>query len=183
MENDTPMTDQLGQLQQRLQNLEDLRAIEDLQYSYWEHVDLQQPDRLRDLFHPDGINIDFQDMPLWTTRDSFVEFYSRLGCNPDRIETHHGVAPRIRLTGPNSAAGTWRLRMVAFNMASRTIVRIGGEYAADYVRSEGRWWIKAMKFTRRTLQSVQVTESGAMVSSGFGTASPEASAHLFGPAD
>jgi hypothetical protein len=174
------MSDRLQLLEDRIRTLEDIEAIKDLQYSYWENVDLQQPERLRQVFHPGAIDINFQDMPLWTNRDAFVDFYRELGCTPDRIETHHGLAPRVRLTGPNGAEGTWRLRMVAFNLPSRIVVSVGGEYTAQYVRDDGRWWIKALKFVRRTLHSEHVADDGSVRVPEFGKVSADAAAHLFG---
>jgi len=174
------MSEGLQTIERRLQALEDIEAIKDLQYSYWEHVDLQQPERLRQVFHAGVINIDFQDMPVWTDREAFVDFYRKLGCTPERVETHHGVAPRIRLTGANDAQGSWRLRMVAFNMTSRLVVRVGGEYSAQYVRSEGRWWIKALKFVRRTVHAERVANDGSVTSPAFGVVSGDAAAYLFG---
>lgn len=109
------MPEGVQRLEQRLQALEDFAAIKDLQYSYWEHIDLQQPDELLQVFHPGAINIDFQDMPVWTSREAFVDLYRNLGCDPQRIETHHGVAPRIWLKSADAAEGSWRLRIVAFN--------------------------------------------------------------------
>ena len=175
------MTEGFQRLEQRLQALEDIEAIRDLQYSYWEHVDLQQPERLRQVFHSGDINVEFQDMPIWTDREAFVDFYRKLGCNPERIETHHGVAPRIRLTGADRAEGSWRLRMVAFNTTSRLIVRVGGEYSAHYVRSDGRWWIKALKFRRRTVHAEQVASDGTVTTPAFGVVSDDVAAYLFGP--
>jgi hypothetical protein len=68
------MTTQLEQLERRIRDLEDIQAIKDVQYSYWRCVDLQQPDQLREVFYPGEIYIEFQDMPIWRDRESFVAF-------------------------------------------------------------------------------------------------------------
>jgi len=70
--------------------------------------------------------------------------------------------------------------MVAFNLPARIVVSVGGEYTAQYVREDGRWWIKALKFVRRTLHSEHVTEDGSVSVPDFGKVSVDAAAHLFG---
>jgi hypothetical protein len=174
------MGTEIEQLERRIRDIEDIQAIKDVQYSYWRSVDLQQPDQLREVFYPGEIYINFQDMPIWRDRESFVTFYRNLGCNPARRENHFGVAPRITMTGTDSATGLWRLQMLAYNYESRITIHISGEYDGEYIRADGRWWIKALSFRRHSLYSQNVAPDGSVSAPNFGSTSSDASAHLFG---
>jgi uncharacterized protein (TIGR02246 family) len=167
-------------LAQRVQNLEDIAAIQDVQYSYWRAIDKKQPDNLREVFSPDGIHVDFQDMPVWNDREEFVKFFVELGMNPMRQENHLGSAPKITLTGPDSAKANWRLHMFAYDFEQRITIRITGEYDCEYVRSQGRWWIKSMVFIRHSLFTAQIAAGGEMSALGFGAVSAESASYLFG---
>jgi SnoaL-like domain len=174
------METEIELLEKRIRNIEDVEAIKDVQYSYWRNVDLQQPDQLREVFYPGEIYINFEDLPVWRDREAFVEFYRKLGCNPARRESHFGVAPSITMTGPDSASGRWRLQMLAYNYESRITIHISGEYDGEYVRANGRWWIKSLLFKRHSLYSQRIAADGAVTAPEFGSASDAASAHLFG---
>ena len=177
------MTTELEQLERRVRDMEDIQAIKDVQYSYWRCVDLQQPDQLREVFYPGEIYIEFQDMPVWRDRESFVAFYRKLGCNPTRRENHFGVAPRISMTSNDSAKGSWRLQMLAYNYDARITIHISGEYDGEYIRADGRWWIKSLSFKRHSLYSQHVAADGSVSAPDFGGTSDAASAHLFGSGD
>jgi SnoaL-like domain len=174
------MATEIERLERRIRDLEDVEAIKGVQYSYWRCVDLQQPDQLREVFYPGEIYINFQDMPVWHDRDSFVTFYRNLGCNPTRRENHFGVAPRITMTGPDSATGLWRLQMQAYNYESRITIQVSGEYDGEYIRADGRWWIKSLLFKRHSLYAQNVAADGVVTAPDFGSASAGASAHLYG---
>jgi hypothetical protein len=174
------MGTEIEHLERRIRDMEDIEAIKSVQYSYWRCVDLQQPEELREVFYPGEIYINFQDMPVWHDRDSFVTFYRNLGCNPARRENHFGIAPRITITGPDSAIGLWRLQMLAYNYESRITIQISGEYDGEYVRAEGRWWIKSLLFRRHSLYSQHIAADGSVSAPEFGGTSNHASAHLYG---
>jgi hypothetical protein len=177
------MRAEIERLEKRIQEIEDIEGIKGVQYAYWRHVDLQQPDLLREVFHPGEIYIEFQDMPVWRDRESFVVFYRNLGCHPSRRESHFGLAPLITVTGPDAAKGLWRLQMVAYNYESRTSINVTGEYDGEYVRADGRWWIKSLIFRRHSLYSQQIAADGVVRAPDFGNVSGAANAHLFGTRD
>lgn len=174
------MTDESATLGKRIQQLEDIAAIQDVQYSYWQAIDTKQPDDLRQVFSPDGIDVNFQDMPVWNDREAFVDFFVELGMNPARQENHFGTSPKIALTGENAAKGNWRLHMFAYDFEQRITIRITGVYDCEYVRSHGRWWIKSMIFVRHSLFTEQIGPSGEMSALGFGAVAEESAAYLFG---
>lgn len=174
------MRAEIERLEKRIREIEDIEAIKSVQYSYWRCVDLQQPDQLREVFYPGEIYIEFEDMPVWRDRESFVVFYRNLGCNPTRRESHFGVAPSITVTGEDSATGRWRLQMVAYNYESKTTIQVTGEYDGEYIRADGRWWIRSLLFRRHSLYAQQIAANGGVYAPDFGGTSTVANAHLFG---
>jgi hypothetical protein len=176
------MIDELQELRARLQKLEDINAIKEVQRAYWRSIDTQRPDDLREVFAPDGIHVDFQDMPIWKDREAFIKIFRELGCHPHRREAHFGQNPHIELTATDRARGVWHLQMFAMNYETRTTIQIAGEYQSEYVRQSGRWWVKSMIFRRNSLYSQQINSDGAVAAPDFGTVGGAAAAHLFGPA-
>lgn len=179
-END--LAGQVAELCDQVRQLRDVEAIRDLQYGYWRAIDLKQPDALRDLFAPGEILIDFEDMPVWRDRDSFVQFFIDLGMDPNRQENHYGLSPSIRFESTDEASGAWRLHMFAYNFDSRIVIRISGLYDCRYARRDGRWWIAQMVFRRHSLFTEQVGADGAITAPGFGGVASDAATHLFGEA-
>jgi SnoaL-like domain len=177
------MRAEIERLEKRIREIEDIEAIKSVQYSYWRYVDLQQPDQLREVFYPGEIYIEFEDMPVWRDRESFVVFYRDLGCHPTRRENHFGVAPCITVTGEDSAKGSWRLQMTAYNYESRTTIQVTGEYDGEYIRADGRWWIRSLLFRRHSLYAQQIATNGGVYAPDFGGTSTAANAHLFGTQD
>jgi hypothetical protein len=119
-------------------------------------------------------------MQTWTSRDAFVQTFVELGLDPARQENHFGLNPIIELDGPDSASATWRLFMFAYNVASRTVIRITGMYDAGYVRAEDRWLISRLVFRRHSIHCEQIADDGSVAVPDFGHVSLEAASHLFG---
>jgi hypothetical protein len=100
--------------------------------------------------------------------------------DPDRQENHFGLNPIIRISGADVASATWRLFMFAYNVASRTVIRISGMYDAGYVRSEDGWFIESLVFRRHSIHCEQIQADGKVEVPDFGMVSVEAASHLFG---
>lgn len=171
---------EIAELRRRLQVLEDINAIKDVQTAYWRAIDMQRPDEVREVFAPDGIHVDFQDMAVWKDREEFVKTFRELGCRPERREMHHGHNAKISFLGPDEATGVWHLDMFALNYESRTTIQISGVYESRYVRRDGRWWIKSMVFRRNSIYSQQIGQDDIVRAPAFGEVGSEAASHLFG---
>ena len=135
-------------LEERLQRLEDDRAIRDLKARYLRACDLKDPDAVRDTLSPKGAIIAYEGFPPFSNRDDFVAIYREMGCTPDIFDIHHAANGIIRFDGPDRASGHWSLFFHNINLSQRTLTQMGVEYADIYVREGGRWWIAETRSTR-----------------------------------
>jgi hypothetical protein len=167
---ETGMTASIEELERRVKALEDIAAIKDLKARYLRSCDLQEPEAVRDCLSPDGAVIAYEGFPEFTDRDSFVQIFRTMGCQPGIYDIHHGANPEITLTGSDTATGKWSLFFQNINLNQRTIMQMGVEYDDDYVRKNGRWWI-AQTATKRTSCLLQtVGEDGTLTVLSMGAA-------------
>ena len=183
MEDQLALLRELSELTARVRQMEDIEKIKELQLNYWRAVDHKNPDLLRCLFFPGKIHIEFEGMQTWTSRDEFVKTFIELGMDPARQENHFGLNPIINFSAADVANATWRLFMFAYNVASRTVIRISGMYDAEYVRHEGTWLIQTLIFRRHSIYCEQIQADGKVEVPDFGQVSIEAAEHLFGRGD
>ena len=152
----------LVQIQHRLQHLEDLQAIQALKSQYLRACDRKQPDVMRECFVEHGAVIEADGFPAFTSRDGWVETFTKLAVeNPAIQDMHHGHNPQIRFTGPDQAIGLWDLDFCQVNVKERTIVNLSGQYTDEYERVNGRWQIRSMRFQRGSFVMRQVDADGA----------------------
>ena len=137
-------------LEQRLQRLEDDRAIRDLKARYLRACDAKDPEGVRDCLLPEGAVIAYDGFPAFAGRDGFVAVYAEMGCAPGVFDIHHGANGVIAFDGPDRATGQWSLLFHTINLASRTLTQMGVEYEDAYVRHGGRWWIAETRSHRRS---------------------------------
>lgn len=183
MENQTALLQALAELTARVQELEGIERIKELQLQYWRAVDQKNPELLRSVFSPGKIRIEFEGMQTWTSRDEFVQTFIELGMDAARQENHFGLNPIINFSGADVASATWRLFMFAYNVTSRTVIRISGMYDAGYVRRDGAWFIETLVFRRHSIYCEQIKEDGKVEVPDFGQVSVDAANHLFGRSD
>jgi hypothetical protein len=136
-------------LEQRLQRLEDDRAIRDLKARYLRACDLKDPDTVRDCLLPVGAVIAYDGFPAFDNREDFVAIYRQMGCTPEIFDIHHGANGVIAIESEARATGQWSLYFHNINLAARTLTQMGVEYDDVYVKQDGRWWIADTR-TRRT---------------------------------
>jgi hypothetical protein len=141
------VNDEIMRLQQRLRALEDIQAIQELKARYFRSCDRKLPAQMRDCFLPQGAVIEADGFPSFDDREGWVRLFTELAVNnPDVMDMHHAQNPEIVLTGPDSATGLWDLNFSQINLKQRTVVNLAGEYRDEYLRREGRWWIKSSRF-------------------------------------
>ncbi|MDR3415198.1 MAG: nuclear transport factor 2 family protein [Nevskia sp.] len=153
--------DDLARLEQRLRALEDIHAIQELKARYFRSCDRKQPDQMRDCFLPEGVVIEADGFPPFKDREGWVQLFTQLAVNnPNVMDMHHGQNPQITLTGPDTARGLWDLHFSQINVKERTVVEMAGEYRDEYLRRDGRWWIKSSVFRQTSFQMRKVDEQG-----------------------
>lgn len=156
-------------IEERLQHLEDDRAIRDLKSRYLRACDSQAPDEVRDTLLPDA-RIEYEGFPPFDNRDAFVEIYRQFGCAPGIHDIHHGANGIVTFDGPDSASGQWSLTFHNVNLAQRTITQFGVEYEDRYVRQKGRWWIAETRSRRKSVVIESVDAEGRPVVVAMGAA-------------
>lgn len=156
------MTATLEDLARRLTELEDKEAIRRLKARYLRACDLKHVDDVRDCFLPTGVRIEYENFPLFTDRDAFVDVYRQMACNGGVYDLHHATNWEIDLIGADEAKGLWSLNFRTILTGPRQVVRLAVEYEDIYRRAEGRWWI-AQTVSRVTSTLVeQIGEDGSV---------------------
>lgn len=148
-------------VEERLQRLEDDRAIRDLKARYLRACDQKDPDTVRDTLLPDGAIIAYDGFPPFTNRDDFVAIYRQMGCSPDIFDIHHAANGIITFETPNRARGHWSLFFHNIHLGQRTLTQMGVEYEDVYVKEDGRWWIAETRSRRTSCLIHAVDDAGA----------------------
>lgn len=144
-------------IEERLQQLEDDRAIRDLKARYLRACDSQDPGTVADCLLPD-VRVRFEGFPPFDNRDDFVAIYRQFGCAPGIHDIHHAANGVITFDSDERARGQWGLSFHNINLAERTLTQFGIEYDDLYVKREGRWWI-AETASRKKSELVQVVDA------------------------
>lgn len=137
-------------LEERLQRLEDDRAIRDLKARYLRACDTKDPDTVRDTLMPVGAVIAYEGFPPFDNREDFVAIYAQMGCAPGIYDMHHAANGIITFESATRAHGQWSLFFHNINLAGRTLTQMGVEYDDIYVKDAGRWWIVETRSRRRS---------------------------------
>lgn len=144
-------------LEQRIQALEDREAIRALKSHYFAVCDAKNPEGMRACFVDGPVDIDYGAIGCFDNADALVAVFQDIGCHPHMVEMHHGLNPRIRLTGPDEAEGDWALQYQLINTRDMTLTQLGARYEDRYRRTSEGWKIAA---TRCIVHSTLVVQLG-----------------------
>lgn len=147
-------------LEERLQRLEDDRAIRDLKARYLRACDTKDPDTVLDTLAPKGAVIAYEGFPPFDNREDFVAIYRQMGCSPDIFDIHHAANGIITFESDTRARGQWSLYFHNINLAGRALTQMGVEYDDVYVKEGGRWWIAETRSRRTSCLIHSVDEAG-----------------------
>lgn len=143
-------------IEERLQRLEDDRAIRDLKARYLRACDNQTPDTVADCLLADA-KVRFDGFPPFDNRADFVATYRQFGCAPGIHDIHHAANGVIIFDSADQARGQWSLTFFNINLAQRTLTQFGIEYDDVYLKRDDRWWI-AETASRKKLVLVQTVD-------------------------
>lgn len=149
------------EIEERLQRLEDDRAIRDLKARYLRACDIKDPEGVRDTLLPGGAVIAYDGFPAFDNRDDFVAIYAQMGCAPGIFDIHHGANGIIAFDSTERATGKWSLYFHNINLAAKSLTQMGVEYDDVYVKADGRWWIAETRTKRLSTLIHMVDEAGA----------------------
>lgn len=148
-------------IEERLQRLEDDRAIRDLKARYLRACDGKDPETVRDCMIP-AAQIRYDGFPPFDNREDFVAVYRQFGCVPGIFDIHHAANGVIEFDGADRARGLWALTFHNVNLAQRTVTQFGIEYDDVYVREGGRWWIAETSSRKKSVLVQSVDADGNM---------------------
>lgn len=146
-------------IEERLQRLEDDRAIRDLKARYLRACDAQDPDTVRDCLLPKA-RVRYEGFPPFDNREDFVAAYRALGCARGVHDIHHSANGVIAFTEAGRATGQWALLFHNINLGARTLTQCGIEYDDVYLRQGGRWWIAETASRKKSVLVQTVGDDG-----------------------
>ena len=135
------MTDELTEMEKRLQTLEDVESIKKLKARYWYCVDNKEWDGIAACYAEDA---EFECPRLGKLEGGRI-IAGVLRKVMKNIQTaHHGHCPEIEITGEGTATGRW-----TFNDYVKTkdngFFRGYGYYKDEYIRVDGSWKIRSSR--------------------------------------
>ena len=134
----------LDELEKRVRAIEDLEEIKKLHQNYVDLMDNLRYQEVLKLFTEDA-SVEIRNWGVLRGMEGLTEVYiNRLGRRTARSEGHFVVAPDIIVNG-DTAKGTWLFYML-FSIPA--VEWVQGRNEAEYVKVDGKWKIKSMKFTR-----------------------------------
>lgn len=145
-------------IEDRIRRLEDIEAIRALKARYLACCDAKDPDGVRACFADGPITIEYGPIGSFETADDLVAVYTEIACHEHMVEMHHGVNPRIELTGGDSAHGRWNVHYQLINTRDMTLTQLAGEYRDEYRRTPAGWRISATRFAVTSALSVTLGE-------------------------
>lgn len=130
-------------LEQRVQELEDKFAIEELQAKYWDYMDAKNWEEFRKCFADDFLFINLDNGDRMEGGDDMVEIIK--GIFPDGVtSSHHGHQHWIHITSPTTAVAHWALQDDLYDAVH------GGEFVGrahydnKYTKIDGQWVCQEM---------------------------------------
>ncbi|GAB2478554.1 hypothetical protein GCM10027082_31860 [Comamonas humi] len=127
------------ELERRIARIEDREAIRQLKWRYLRACDRKQPEAVRACFVPDAV-IDYEDFPLFTSRDAFVALYQQFGCVPHIVDTHHGQNDIVEVDG-DTARGWFDLHFFQIDTLNHRQTQLAVWYEDEFVRTPEGWRI------------------------------------------
>ena len=134
-------------LTSRVQALEDIESIKRLKARWWFACDTRDIAGMRGCYDESDFLIDFGFIGEFTDMDAFIHVFESLACHPTHVDMHHGTAPEIMMTGPDTAKGRWRMRFQLLETELRQVQLMSGYYEDEYVRVNGDWKMRVSKYT------------------------------------
>ena len=134
-------------LAERIQRLEDIEAIKQLKARWWYACDVRDIAGMRACYDEDDFLIDFDFIGQFTDMDAFIDVFTSLACHPTHIDMHHGTAPEITITLPDTATGRWRMRFQLLETEKQQVQLMSGVYNDEYAKVNGQWKMRTSRYT------------------------------------
>ena len=133
----------LEELAKRVQAIEDLEEIKKLHQKYIDLMDNLKYKEVLDLFTEDA-SVEVRNSGVLNGKGLTDIYINKLGKRTARSEGHFVIEPDITIAG-DTARGTWLVYML---FSKPAVEWVQGRNEAEYIKVDGKWKIKSMKFTR-----------------------------------
>jgi hypothetical protein len=134
----------LEEMAKRITALEDLEEIKKLHQKYIDLMDNLRYKEVLDLFTDDA-SVEIRNSGVLKGKEGLTQIYvNMLGRRTARSEGHFVIEPDITIEG-DTARGDWLVYML---FSKPAVEWVQGRNEARYVKIDGKWKIKSMKFTR-----------------------------------
>jgi outer membrane murein-binding lipoprotein Lpp len=127
------------ELEAAVQELQDVREIQELRASYCYYTDTNDWQNISTLFTDDAV-CDFGPFGFYDGKEAVIEFFRDLLPAGMSFTLHMTHNPKINVTG-DAATGEWYYE-VAANSIDNAASWIGGKYIEQYVKVDGGWKFK-----------------------------------------
>ena len=134
------------ELERRLREAEDLRAIANLKAEYCHLLDTRRPLAAGALFSEDGVWDGGAMFGLYEGRDNVSGFFEQVQRESLMFSMHVISNPFLELRGADEAFGRWYLTMPCTFRGPEGDTAVWGSavYEDEFVRQDGRWQARRM---------------------------------------
>ena len=134
----------MEELEKRLRAMEDLEEIKKMQRRYMSHLDALEFREASEMFSEDA-TAEVRNSGVRKGKKEIQDIYLNiLAQRKERHDGHMVGQPIITVEG-DTAKGTW----VVYMLFSKPSVQwVQGKHECEYVKENGQWKFKKLKFTR-----------------------------------
>jgi len=131
-----------------LDDLTQIRAIEQLKYRYLRFLDLKQFDDLENTLTPDATASYGGGAYSFADRDSIIAFLRENMSRQEMLTSHKVHHPEIEITGADEAEGIWALDDKIVDSGFGITISGAAYYHDTYRRIDGTWYISHTGYKR-----------------------------------
>jgi len=143
-------------LEKRVQELEDILAIQTLKHTYLHACDTKDVQTMISTFVTLDCKIDYGSVGSFTNREDLAAIFEEVACHEYMLESHHAHNPIIKILDSVEATGNWSLTYNLINTKDSSITTLHGHYRDVYQKIEEKWLIKETTFTGSSSLNLEI---------------------------
>lgn len=143
-------------LEKRVQELEDVLAIQNLKHVYLNACDSKDVPLMISTFVKANCFIDYGPVGTFSNSEDLAAVFQEVACHEYMLESHHAHNPIIKIKDSISALGHWSLTYNLINTENSSIVSLQGEYDDVYQKINYQWLIKETTFKGRSSLNLEI---------------------------
>lgn len=145
-------------LEKRIQELEDILAIQNLKHTYLNACDAKDVKGMIATFVNSDCKIDYGPVGSFTNREDLAAVFQEVACHEYMLESHHAHNPIIKIIDTSYATGHWSLTYNLINTENSSITTLQGEYNDAYQKIDNQWLIKETTFSARSSLNLEIDQ-------------------------